>query len=104
VFGFIQIKIALILYICNSKSIVMTTITLKIDKRTKAGKAFMAMSESFFKNVEGIEIVENDSKKTTKEDGSYNPDFVAEILERSKNLNKKKLTRLNPDDVWGSIL
>lgn len=92
----------------------MTTITIKIDKRTKAGKAFMAMSESFFKNVEGIEIIETDSKKTTKEDGTsdselakqspYNPEFVAEILERSKNLHKKKLTRLNPDDVWGSIL
>lgn len=79
----------------------MTTITLKIDKRTKAGKAFMAMSESFFKNVEGIQIVEI---KSTKEESPYNADFVAEILERSKNLNKEKLTHLNPDDVWGSIL
>ena len=82
----------------------MTTITLKIDKRTKAGKAFMAMSESFFKNVEGIQIVEIKSTKSTKEESPYNADFVAEILERSKNLNKEKRTHLNPDDVWGSIL
>lgn len=82
----------------------MTTITIKINERTKAGKAFLAMSESFFKGVEGIEIIETDSKKTKKEESPYNPEFVAEILERSKNLHKKKLTRLNPDDVWGSIL
>jgi len=44
----------------------MTTITLKINERTKAGKAFMAMSETFFKNVEGIEIIETDSKKLKK--------------------------------------
>ena len=93
-----------ILYICDSKGILMTTITLKIDKRTKAGKGFMAMSESFFKNVEGIEIIEIKSEKSTKDQSHYNPEFVAEILDRAKNLNKEKLTHLNPDDVWGSIL
>jgi len=91
----------------------MTTITIKINERTKAGKAFLAMSESFFKGVEGIEIIETDSKKIKKEvtndkdlseQSPYNPEFVAEILKRSENLDKKKLTRLNPDDVWGSIL
>lgn len=84
----------------------MTTITLKIDKRTKAGKAFLAMTESFLQNVEGIEIIENvgTCDSVNEEQSPYNPEFVAEILERSKNLDKKKLTRLNPDDVWGSIL
>lgn len=77
--------------------------TIKINERTKTGKAFMAMFEAFFKGVEGIEIIETDSKKI-KTESPYNPEFVAEILERSKNLDKKKLTRLNPDDVWGSIL
>jgi hypothetical protein len=82
----------------------MTTITIKINERTKAGKAFLAMSETFFKNVEGIEIIESDSEKTEKVARTYNTEFVAEILKRSKNINKKKLTRLNPDDIWGSIL
>ena len=44
----------------------MTTLTLKIDKRTKAGKTFLAMSEPFLQNVEGIEIVENNSRKIRK--------------------------------------
>jgi hypothetical protein len=46
----------------------MTTLTIKINKRTKAGKAFLAMSETFLSGVEGIEIIENTSiKKRRKE-------------------------------------
>lgn len=79
--------------------------TIKINEHTKTGKAFMEMFEAFFKGVEGIEIVETDNYGQVKEEESpYNPEFVAEILERSKDLDKKKLKRLNPDDVWGSIL
>lgn len=64
----------------------------------------MAVSESFFKNVEGIEIIEAVSKKITKEDRPYNSEFVAEILEWSKNINSRKLTQLNPNDILESIL
>jgi hypothetical protein len=82
----------------------MTTITIKFDKRTKAGKAFMAMSETFFKNVQGIEIIEEDSKKLKKEKSPYSPDFVAKIKKAETNIKKGNTTRLNPDDIWGSIL
>jgi hypothetical protein len=91
----------------------MTTITLKINERTKAGKAFMAMSETFFKNVDGIEIIETDSKKLKKTDTSdselakqshYSPEFVAKIKKAEANIKKGNTTRLNPDDIWGSIL
>jgi hypothetical protein len=68
----------------------MTTITIKFDKRTKAGKAFMAMSETFFKNVEGIEIVEEDSKKLKKEKSHYNPDFVDMVLKSAKGKKKQR--------------
>jgi hypothetical protein len=83
----------------------MTTLTLKIDKRTKAGKAFMAMSESFFQNVEGIEIVENISRKTTNEEFLYNPEFVKMILERDADIKsgKIKCITVDPDDIWGSL-
>ena len=94
-----------ILYICNSKSIIMTTITLKIDKRTKAGKAFMAMSESFFKNVEGIEIVKTDTKEMEKEKDLYNTEFVKMILDRDADIKsgKTKCITVDPDDIWGSL-
>lgn len=56
----------------------MTTFTVKINKRTKAGKAFLVMVETFFKDAKGIEITENE----TKEDESpYNPEFVKMVLD-----------------------
>jgi hypothetical protein len=78
----------------------MTTITLKINERTKAGKAFMAMSETFFQNVEGIEIIETDSKKLKIEKSQYNPEFVDMVLKSAKG---KKSKEINPNDVWGSL-
>jgi uncharacterized protein YjiK len=81
----------------------MTTITLKIDKRTKAGKAFMAMSETFFQNVEGIEIVENNSQKISNDEDFYSPEFVAKIRQAEENIKNGETTTLNPDDIWGSL-
>ena len=74
--------------------------TIKINDRTKAGKAFMAMFEAFFKGVEGIEIVETASKKNKKEESSYNPEFVDMVLKSAKSKNS---TEINPKDVWGSL-
>lgn len=98
----IDIMIVSILYLCNSKPKVMTTI--KINERTKTGKAFMAMFEAFFKGVDGIEIIETDSGKIKKEDNLYSSEFVAKIKKAEENIKKGKTTRLNPEDIWGSIL
>lgn len=78
--------------------------TIKINERTKTGKAFMAMFEAFFKGVDGIEIIETDSKKLKKEDSIYSPEFVAKIKKAEENIKNGKTTRLNPEDIWGSIL
>ena len=78
---------------------IMTTITIKINERSKKGKAFLEFAKTFIGNDKDISFVESEDEKSP-----YNPEFVAEILERSKNLDKKKLTRLNTDDIWGSIL
>ena len=77
----------------------MTTITIKINERSKKGKAFLEFAKTFIGNDKDISFVETEDEKSP-----YNPEIVAEILERSKNLNKKNLTRLNTDDIWGSIL
>ena len=82
----------------------MTTITIKINERTKAGKAFMAMSESFFKGVNGIEIIELDAKKPNKKEEAYNSDFVAKVKKAESEIKKGNISRLNPNDIWGSIL
>jgi hypothetical protein len=82
-------------------------ITIKINERTKTGKAFMAMVEAFFKNVEGIEIVDNNAKKEVVNDNEslYNPEFVKMILERDADIKsgKSKCITVDPDDIWGSL-
>ena len=79
----------------------MTIFTIKINKQTKAGKAFMAMSETFFKGVEGIEIIQNVSeKKSEMKEIQYNPEFVTMVLESAKSKNR---TTVNSKDLWQSI-
>jgi hypothetical protein len=84
--------------------LIMTTFTIKINERTKAGKAFRAMTETFFKDAKGIEIIEN---KEEKEDEIYNPEFVKMILERGESINdpekRKNWKEINPKDLWGSL-
>ena len=79
----------------------MTTVTIKINERTKAGKAFMAiLSEAFSKGVDGVEIVETDSKKLKKDEDSYNPEFVKMVLDSAKRGDYREVDR---KDIWGSL-
>lgn len=78
--------------------------TIKINERTKTGKAFMAMFEAFFKGVEGIEIVEDDYNQVDEERTAYSPEFIEKVKKAEKNIKEGKTTRLNPEDIWGSIL
>lgn len=77
----------------------MKTLTVKINERTKIGKAFIAMFDSF-KGFEEIEIIETDSKKLKAEESPYNPEFVDMVLKSAKSKNS---TEVNPKDVWGSL-
>ena len=65
----------------------METITLKINNKTKAGRAIKDLIE-----VLGIEVV--------KENSSYDPKFVAKVKAATKRANFKEV---NPKDVWGSL-
>jgi len=79
----------------------MTTFTIKINEKTKAGKAFRAMTETFLKNAKGIEIIENPSDTEEK---VYNLEFLKMIKARAENIkDKSKWTLLDPNDVWGSL-
>jgi hypothetical protein len=83
----------------------MTTLTLKINERTKAGKAFLALTQNLVKDTKSIAILSSKNpEKLDKKESPYNPEFVKMILDRYKKLDKTKLTQLNPDDIWGSIL
>lgn len=69
----------------------MSTITLRINDETKAGKALLAVIE-FFKNQKGIELVEEES--------SYNPEFVKMVLDAT---NEKGGREIDPEKLWESI-
>lgn len=71
----------------------MATITLKINERSKAGKAILAMIDALTeKPKSGVEVVEEKSP--------YNPEFVKKIKAAAK---RGKFTEIDPNDVWGSL-
>lgn len=78
--------------------------TIKVNEQTKTGKAFMAMFEAFFKGVEGIEIVEPAYGHVNEEPNIYSSEFIEKVKRAEENIRQGKTTRLNPDDIWGSIL
>ena len=48
------------------KFVIMTTITLKINERTKKGKAFLEMEHAFFEDSKEIEIIKIPNSTTQK--------------------------------------
>ncbi|HRO74688.1 MAG TPA: hypothetical protein PLP27_00900 [Crocinitomicaceae bacterium] len=73
----------------------METITLKIDLRSKAGKAFKTMLDAVYLKQPGIEIV--------KEKSAYNPKFVKKIRNAEKQIKEGKYKVLDTNDIWGSL-
>ena len=74
----------------------MKTITLKINERTKVGKSFMALIEEFSKDKKGIEIISDESP--------YRAEFVAKIRRAEKNIKNQKTIRIDPKNIWESLL
>jgi hypothetical protein len=70
----------------------MTTITLKINERSKAGKTLKNMIEIFSKEKENVEIVSDESP--------YNPKFVKKIKRAQA---RGKYREVNPDNIWEGI-
>jgi len=69
----------------------MTTITLKINEKTKKGKAFLALAKVFYEEKKEVSLVEN---------SPYNPDFVAKI---QKARTEKGRTMESVASLWESI-
>lgn len=58
----------------------MKTITININETTKAGKAFLAMLDTFLKNNKGVEIIEEEKSKE-------------EIIKELSNSAKRNITK-----------
>jgi len=70
----------------------METITLKIDKRSKAGKALDTILKLFAMQP-GVEIV--------TEKSPYNPEFVKKV--KHSAAGKKRYRVENVDKLWESL-
>ncbi len=81
----------------------MTTITIKINERTKVGKAFLEMTNALVNDSKGIEIIETDSNKVAE--SIYDPEFVKIIQKRFADIKsgKSKTITLDPNDVLVSL-
>ena len=77
------------LYFCGYKSGRMTTITLKINERTKAGKALLSLLEFFTKEGKGVEVI----------DTPYDPEFVAKIQKSREQVKNGETRTVNIDDL-----
>ncbi|MFD2910111.1 DUF2683 family protein [Flavobacterium ardleyense] len=78
----------------------MTTITIKINEKSKKGKAFLEFARAFFANEKDVIVAESKDEKVEVEETSYNPEFVKMVLEADKRGN---YTTLDPTDIWGSL-
>ena len=58
------------------KLTIMTTITLKINDKSTAGKSFLPFLKTFVVKDKSVEIV---STPVVKEKSPYNPEFVKKI-------------------------
>ncbi len=74
-------------------------ITLKINKRTKAGRAFLAVLDVFVKDSKGVEVISSDSKVSEPE-SPYDPEFVKMVKEAAAS---KEWYEIDSEDVWGSL-
>lgn len=82
----------------------MTTITIKINERSKKGKTFLEFAKTFLADSKDVEIIESDNKKAKKEKSIYSDAFIAKMKQAEENIKNGEVTRLNLDDIWGSIL
>lgn len=70
----------------------METLVIKIDEESKLSKI-----KDF---LDSIQVSFTVKKKAEK---PYDPEFVKMVLERSENAKKGNTTRINPNDLWGSL-
>ena len=76
----------------------MTTLTLKINDKTIAGKTFLAFLKTFVAKEKAVEIV---SAPVVKEKSPYNPEFVKMINKAEKSKNRTEVKNVN--DLWASL-
>jgi len=73
----------------------MTTLTLKINERTKAGKAFLEMAKVMIKESKSIEIVSNTFTRSLAEEKYLNSLKKASLEMKELSSGRKNGKTLN---------
>lgn len=81
----------------------MTTLTIKINERSKKGKAFLEFAKTFFDEGKDVEVIESDSEVVKKEKSIYSEAFIKKIKKAEENIKNGNCITIDPNDVWGSL-
>ncbi len=76
-------------------------ITIKINERTKAGKAILTLAKILSETNKGV-IVEK-GLASVKEEKKYNKAFITMIKDAEKEIKAGKTKTINPENIWPSL-
>lgn len=74
----------------------MTTIILKINDKSKKGKALLDFLKTFDSKKDGIQIEDNSTSP-------YNKEFVAKIKKARNEIKEGKTISIETNSIWESI-
>jgi hypothetical protein len=77
----------------NARKLISMEIIIKIDLRSKQAKAFL----EYLKVLPFVQIEK-------LEEARYSSEFVAKIKKGETDIKDGKATRINPNNIWESIL
>ena len=76
----------------------MTTLSIKINQKSKNGKAFINLTKtSLSKNEEVNSVL---FEEESSDESPYNPEFVKMVLQAAKGPTTRVI---DPNDIWGSL-
>jgi hypothetical protein len=78
----------------------MRTLTIKLNEKSKKGKAFLEFARPFFEESKNVKLIDSDDKELLKQVNPYNPEFVKKVLKAKK---RGQYTTLDLNDAWGSL-
>lgn len=70
-------------------------ITIKINERTKAGKALLEIAEIFSKDKKGVEIIKTSTKKSKRKENIPNETTLRSMEETSKGKGLTECSSVN---------
>ena len=78
----------------------MITLSIKINQKSKKGRAFLEFAQASFSESKDVNIVLPKIEEKADQAFPYNPEFVEKVL---KSASSKNRTRVTAENLWESI-